>query len=121
MKNTELIERPFIRVGKKGHFMDLLYITASLILFGAILIGLIPAAIASAKGYSFLGWWFFGAMLFIVAFPMSLFMQRRAPQILATPQSQNRACPSCAELIKIEAIKCRFCGHSFAQQLQAAS
>jgi hypothetical protein len=35
----------------------------------AILIGLIPAAIAQSKGRSFAAWWFYGAMLFIVALP----------------------------------------------------
>lgn len=38
----------------------------------AILIGLIPAAIAQKKGRNFLGWWLFGALLFIVALPAAL-------------------------------------------------
>lgn len=42
------------------------------ILLLAILIGLIPAIIAQGKGRSFLGWWIFGALLFIVALPMAL-------------------------------------------------
>jgi hypothetical protein len=33
----------------------------------AIIIGLIPAAIAKSKGHGFFGWWFFGAALWIVA------------------------------------------------------
>ena len=33
----------------------------------AALLGFIPAKIASDKGYSFVLWWFFGFMLFIVA------------------------------------------------------
>lgn len=45
------------------------------ILIIAVLIGLIPAAIASKKGRSFGTWWFFGAMLFIVALPMALMMK----------------------------------------------
>lgn len=42
------------------------------ILVLAILIGLIPAIIAQGKGRSFLGWWLFGALLFIVALPIIL-------------------------------------------------
>lgn len=45
------------------------------ILIFAVLLGLIPAAIASKKGRSFGTWWFFGAMLFIVALPMALMMK----------------------------------------------
>lgn len=45
------------------------------ILIVAVLLGLIPAAIASKKGRSFATWWFFGAMLFIVALPMALMMK----------------------------------------------
>lgn len=39
---------------------------------GAVALGLIPASIASRKGRSFTEWWLFGALLFIVAMPMSL-------------------------------------------------
>jgi len=44
------------------------------ILIIAALIGLIPAAIAQNKGYSFALWWFFGAAFFIVALPAALLM-----------------------------------------------
>lgn len=33
----------------------------------SVLLGLIPAAIAKNKGRSFVGWWVYGAALFIVA------------------------------------------------------
>ena len=38
----------------------------------AVIIGLIPAAIAENKGHSFGTWWVFGAALFIVALPLSI-------------------------------------------------
>jgi hypothetical protein len=44
----------------------------------AVLLGLIPAAIASHKGRSFALWWFYGALLFIVALPMALLMKPKA-------------------------------------------
>jgi hypothetical protein len=35
----------------------------------AILMGLLPALIAQAKGRSFVWWWIYGALLFLVALP----------------------------------------------------
>lgn len=82
-----------------------------ILVLGAI-IGLIPAAIASSKGYSFVLWWFFGAALFIVALPVALLM---SPNAAAMEQSKLREgimkkCPFCAELIRLEAIVCKHCG-----------
>lgn len=44
----------------------------------AILLGIIPAAIASGKGRNFLLWWLYGSLLFIVALPMALIMKPKA-------------------------------------------
>ncbi|EIQ9776278.1 zinc ribbon domain-containing protein, partial [Salmonella enterica subsp. enterica serovar Infantis] len=46
------------------------------ILLISIVIGLIPALIASSKGRSFLGWWIYGALLFIVALVHSLVIKK---------------------------------------------
>jgi hypothetical protein len=81
-----------------------------ILVIGAV-IGLIPAAIAQSKGYSFILWWFFGAFLFIVALPVALLMK---PDTAAIEQSQLREgmkkCPFCAELVKLEAKVCKHCG-----------
>lgn len=45
------------------------------ILFLAVLIGLIPAMIASSKGRSFVVWWLYGAAVFIIALPHSLLIR----------------------------------------------
>ena len=45
------------------------------ILIIAVLIGLIPAAIAQSKGRSVLGFWIYGVLLFIVALPHALLMK----------------------------------------------
>jgi hypothetical protein len=47
------------------------------ILIIAILIGLLPAYLARKKGRSFVLWWIYGALLFIVALPHALLMKPR--------------------------------------------
>lgn len=72
----------------------------------ALLLGLIPAFIAQRKGQSFVGWWVFGALLFIVALPMSIF----AKKDYNSPQVQVRPCPSCQLEIPKGASVCGHCG-----------
>lgn len=82
----------------------------------ACLLGLIPAAIAHSKGRSFIGFWIYGALLFIVALPHALLMPADPQAIEAQRLSSgaHKKCPHCAEIVKVEAKVCRFCSREVA-------
>lgn len=82
------------------------------ILIIAVLIGLLPAAIARGKGRSFIGWWVYGAALFIIALPHALLMKPDRAEIesRALADGDLKKCEHCAELIKADAKVCRYCG-----------
>jgi hypothetical protein len=80
---------------------------ALIILFGiAVVIGLIPAAIASSKGHNFGAWWFYGSHLFIFAFFHALFI------------GSAYRCPHCAEGVREEAKVCPHCQRDLVQLQQ---
>ncbi len=79
--------------------MQLIYI----IIIAAV-IGLLPAYIASRKGRSFLVWWIYGALFFLVALPHSL---------LAGVNEGYKKCGFCGTSSKMNAPYCRKCGYEF--------
>lgn len=69
------------------------------LLAAAIVLGLIPAAIARRKERSFLGWWAFGFLIWPVALIASV--------IVDNPYRYR--CPYCAEQVRAEATVCPHC------------
>jgi hypothetical protein len=68
-----------------------------------VVIALIPAIIAKTKGRSFMLWWLYGFLLWIVALPHAIIIK-------TVPSKDTKRCLFCAEIIKVDANVCRFCG-----------
>ena len=74
-----------------------------------IISGYITGSIAEKQGRSFFSWFIAGLICFIVAF-LYLLLSKPSDETLLN-SGKYRKCPHCAEMIKIEAKICRFCGN----------
>lgn len=60
----------------------------------AMVLGVIPALIASQKGRSAFRWWVYGALLFVIALPHALLLSSRQSSVGTAPVSVSTKGPT---------------------------
>jgi len=88
-----------------------------IIVLQAIICGILSGSLAEEKGHRSGSWFatgfFFGIFGLIAAAGLP------TKTIIDSASSLLKKCPDCAELIRKEALVCKYCGHSYMQNNEA--
>lgn len=76
-----------------------------------VFLGILSGSIARNKGRSFGGWWLYGFCIPVIAIIHALLLtpDRKRIEVQQVSTGALRKCPDCAELVKREAVVCRYC------------
>jgi hypothetical protein len=91
------------------------------LLLVAIVLGLLPAGIAKSKGRDFMLWWLYGTAFFLVAVIHAIVL-KDDPKLAEARRLEggDKRCSYCAEVIKRDAVVCRFCGRDLVAHAPSA-
>jgi Uncharacterised protein family UPF0547 len=87
----------------QANLTSILWISALL----SFVFALAAAYVAARRGHNVFRWAMLGAMLGPIALGLVV--------LIPSAKVATKTCPDCAEDVKAEAVKCRFCGYRFDQ------
>jgi len=97
-----------------------------ILLFQAVAFAVLSAIVADRKKRNPTGWGFIGLVFGLFGFIAALVVEEVEPEKPSVSQSSNgrefdpdeheKKCPMCAEYIKLEARRCKHCGHEMSEE-----
>lgn len=82
------------------------------VLYGWLIFAIANGAIAASRGRNPLVWFLLTLPLGVVATLLVVALPP-VPPLFWFGRPRQKPCPDCAEYVKVEAAKCRFCGRAF--------